>query len=355
MSLQADFSHLTTTKGLIESGGATGAYKDRLFTMMSHNWTPAGLELHYDAATPAVALNNDIVAKLEAETGVRVPSVPELRGGVIKTPEWLISGGTLLSDDAGRLIVFRRTRTGPNGKLIAWPEALNNPMGRVGEKPSVTLLKEGAEEIFISELVPGDGELGRDTLLPRMFNYLGQKGISEAQDSRLVAELATYLGSKNMETYPISQDGHGPSIEATLDARYASQLKNVSVFCGSVLVDEFQAVVAQSHGDRTFEMAVPLRLADSEYGYSRHYFAREPFGRQVSLLSDPEVLEAEHYAWALGLRGVEHDPEQKKDTHIGGILPILQAAVGLDVAADPKAVTVPAAWSKARIQKVLGL
>jgi hypothetical protein len=57
----------------------------------------------------------------------------------------------------------------------------------------------------------------------------------------------------------------------------------------------------------------------------------------------------------MGLRGVEHDPEQKKDTHIGGILPILQAAVGLEVAADPKAVTVPAVWSKVRIQKVLGL
>lgn len=304
--------------------------------------------------TPAAALNNDLADAVKAQHGLTMRSVPRTRSGYETGPEWLISCGTLMSSPKGELLVFERTLTNPaNGKPIAWPGAMNNPMGRADGLPSAVCLKEGAEELGIyRDLPPASAFNLMPRVQPVQFTVAGKTGISRDTERELTAKLMTHLAKTN-DVPPGELQSEIGTIPAVADKRYDGKTINIETRLGGKVVDSFRGIAVMSPGERTIEIAQPLRL-QSEQPLS--FFAREPMGRKMMTASQSQ-LEAAHYAWALRLKGTLEDAEQKKHVAIGGILPILQGAVlGMKEGAIlPSEVTVPLKWTPARIRSTLGL
>jgi hypothetical protein len=307
------------------------------------------LHLHITTETPVATLYNDLADRLSTDLGIRAYSVPRIRSGQERGQEWLISCGALISDADGQLILFQRTEVDGTGKLIAWPKAFNNPMGRCDGWPSAGCLKEGAEELSILEkrTTPAG-----DIYVPRMVTVDGRTGIPMAEELRLQSDMVGFLANKSKPLdAPLTTT---EPIVATVDPRYPTV--PVLTYMNGHLVDQFEAAVAISASEQTIEMARPLRLLSSEAEEGFTYYAREPFGRETVRLG-PDQLMAAHFAWARGLMGVRQDPQQNKAVHLGGLLPILQVvALGIKAPASSSGeVTVPSEWTDDRIRHTLGL
>lgn len=345
---------LTTTFGLLSRGYEAWPYQDKIFALMTPEWSDdrKKLVLSFNSKTPTASLDNKLADTLNAE-GHPVHAVARIRNGSEQPQngEWLISGGLLLSNPEGQLITFERTVTSLTGQVIAWPKAINNPMGRVDMLPSTTCFKEGAEEISILGVERNaDGSV--NSLTPYMFAVGGHTGISRASELALQAKMneALIATGNPLEAYL----GEIKLTPAAQDSRYNDKLTTVIVKHGTQVVDCFTGVAVPSPAERTIEIAIPLRM--EPVGQELRYIAREPFGRAIKMVT-PEQMEAYHYGWAMGLLGTVEDQQQNKTVNLGGILPILQGAVlGLPQGVSrPDEVTVPKAWSADRIRNTLGL
>lgn len=309
--------------------------------------------LNIDNDTPVVTLNNDLANEYQHDPShkrtPRILTVPKIRSGEQKPDEWMISGGMLMHAPDDSLILFERTeRMGgnPDGKVIAWPRAYNNPMGRCDDLPGRTCLKEGAQEIMILSH-PHSGPLSE--YIAHMFLWGRETGITLAEEKDLQAKTVSQI-RQGGRVFDIRDTG---LIAAHHHPGYDDRLVTVETHLNGRLAESFKAVAAFSPAERTLELARPARLEGPQ---KLAFISREPFGRKTVKLS-PEQLRAAHYGWAMGAFGQVHDEQQNKTVNLGGVLPILQCGVlGNRMGVSrPEEVQVPAQYTAEWARRTLGM
>ncbi len=288
------------------------------------------LRVIVDDETPTVAMDNALADELTEKTGRQVLAVPRIRSGQDTTDYTLLSSGGFLKVE-DKFVVFERTVTAPNGNVIAWPKAKNNPMGRVDGMVSNIAYKEMAEEIAMySEVEIG----GKSYIQPYYYEMekTGETGIAVERKMEIFRELADDMTKQGK---PFVGNFLEPKpLTARPDKSVEDQMWTVRTEYNGEVIDEAKLLVVESKGERTIETATAIDV-DVPEGYDLKILSFEPTGRQTFRVSRGD-LAMEIMKWAKGEETV-YDAQQDRDVVLGGALPITNALFGMREAyATPK-------------------